>query len=70
MSAITKTIDHREYTLFEGGHTKVEAKRRVQKSLRVMRQNKHRGGGSSVRTVPYEGRFAVFISNCKPTGRQ
>lgn len=60
MSIITKTISHREYMLFEGGYTKEQAKKRVQ-SLRAMAHAKHRGDGSSARTVPYEGQYAVFI---------
>ena len=60
MSLITKMIHHQEYMLFEGGYTKEQAKKRVQQ-LRVMVQSRKRGDGSSARTVPYEGQYAVFI---------
>ncbi len=60
MAKTTKVINHQEYMLFEGGYTKEEAKERAQQ-LRVMIQNKKRGDGSSARTLPYEGKYAVFI---------
>ncbi len=68
MSNPTKVINHQEYMLFEGGYTKEQAKKRV-KQLRAMVRNKHRGDGSSARTVPYEGKYAVFIkTNSGSTG--
>ena len=58
MSLITKTINHLEYMLFEGGYTKEEAKKRVQQ-LKASVRNKP--SHNSARTVPYEGQYAVFI---------
>jgi Zn finger protein HypA/HybF involved in hydrogenase expression len=67
MSLITKSIDGHEYMLFEGGYTQEQAKKRVQ-GLRAMELNKHRNQHGSARTVPYEGKYAVFIKIRSTTG--
>lgn len=59
MTLITRVIDGKEYMLFEDGYTKEQAKKRVQQ-LRGMIRDKKRGDGSSARTIPYKGQYAVF----------